>query len=337
MTSYKSQFPVVPPERPRGVRRKADPFCTFLVFALMVCVPAAGAAAQEPAAEQQPDNTPAQYVGMETCAGCHVDVVEQFRSLPHAELLRDAKRGWQDRACEACHGPGSKHAESMDPKDIIQPAKIAPARADKVCLSCHANQKTQVGRVFGSHARNEVACVACHTIHTKPKGEISFLGRENTSINQQCAKCHTSVWAQFQRPHHHKLPEGAMNCTNCHNPHGSPFGMMARTVHGDEQSCVGCHADKRGPFVYEHAVVRTEGCTACHEPHGSANPRMLTRAQVQYVCLECHSNLLSPNPQNGTIGGVPPAFHDLRSPRFRNCTDCHQKIHGSNVSRSLLR
>jgi hypothetical protein len=40
---------------------------------------------------------------------------------------------------------------------------------------------------------------------------------------------------------------------------------------------------------------------------------------------------------SGTLGGIPPAFHDLRSPQFRNCTLCHVKIHGSNVNQELLR
>ncbi|MCL6507863.1 MAG: cytochrome c3 family protein, partial [Bryobacteraceae bacterium] len=80
--------------------------------------------------------------------------------------------------------------------------------------------------------------------------------------------------------------------------------------------------------------VRVEGCTACHQPHGSANPRMLTRHEVRFVCLECHSNLPVPA---AAAGGVPPAFHDLRSPRFRNCTTCHVKIHGSYIDRAFLR
>jgi hypothetical protein len=70
--------------------------------------------------------------------------------------------------------------------------------------------------------------------------------------------------------------------------------------------------------------------------HGSQNPRMLTRQEVFFVCLECHANIPNtPNP-GGVIGVVPPSFHDLRSPRFQNCTVCHQKIHGSHVDRNLL-
>src|SRR5262249_54740155 len=93
--------------------------------------------------------------------------------------------------------------------------------------------------------------------------------------------------------------------------------------------------DKRGPFVFEHAPVRFEGCSACHEPHGSANPRALTRAEVAPVCLECHAIL--PAAAAKTPGVVPPAFHDLRSPRYRNCTICHQKIHGSYADSNLPR
>jgi hypothetical protein len=65
---------------------------------------------------------------------------------------------------------------------------------------------------------------------------------------------------------------------------------------------------------------------------------MLIRAQVMFVCLECHSNLpTAASKAAGTLGGVPPAFHDLRSPRFQNCTICHQKIHGSYVDPDFTR
>jgi len=129
-----------------------------------------------------------------------------------------------------------------------------------------------------------------------------------------------------------------MSCVDCHNPHGSTLPRMLQTANATDPGCFKCHGDKRGPFTFEHAPVRLEGCATCHEPHCSANPRMLTRAQVRYVCLECHSNLPTPTPPpSGTLGTVPPAFHDLRSPIFQNCNVCHQKVHGSYVSRGLLK
>lgn len=129
-----------------------------------------------------------------------------------------------------------------------------------------------------------------------------------------------------------------MSCVDCHNPHGSIREASMQAFGANEPGCFRCHGDKRGPFTFEHAVVRFEGCQACHEPHGSANAHMLTRQEVRFVCLECHANLPgAPASAHTAMGVVPPSFHDLRSPRFQNCTVCHQKIHGSYVDRNLLR
>jgi DmsE family decaheme c-type cytochrome len=161
--------------------------------------------------------------------------------------------------------------------------------------------------------------------------------RQPAAINQLCAGCHLNVWAQFQKPNHHKLPEGAMSCVDCHNPHGSVRPAMTQSFAANEPGCLNCHGDKRGPFTFEHAAVRFDGCTACHEPHGSANPRLLARPQVRLVCLECHASLPVVQNTNSALGVVPPAFHNLISPRYQNCTVCHQKIHGSYVDRNLLK
>ena len=90
-----------------------------------------------------------------------------------------------------------------------------------------------------------------------------------------------------------------------------------------------------GPFVFEHAPLKVEGCAACHDPHGSANPRLLTRSSVAQLCIECHTNI-------GTVPGEEPTGaaqvpHDVTNPRYRNCTICHSKIHGSNTSRLFFR
>jgi len=100
---------------------------------------------------------------------------------------------------------------------------------------------------------------------------------------------------------------------------------------GNDNACLKCHMNVGGPFVYEHSPMQTEGCMACHEPHGSINPKMLIRNQVQFLCLECHT--LTPD----VPSSQPPSFHNLQSPRFQNCTTCHIKIHGSNVSRNFMR
>jgi DmsE family decaheme c-type cytochrome len=270
------------------------------------------------------------------CAACHEDISKAFNKNPHHAVETDKKRGFETRACESCHGPGSKHMDSMAAADILNPASMKPAAADRLCLTCHLNQPAHAGRINASHARNQVSCVACHSIHKN--GPNGLVPRKPGEVNALCASCHADIWASFQRPYKHRLPEGAMSCVDCHNPHGNSTVRTVQAAIGNEPGCIKCHGDKRGPFAFEHAPVRLEGCTACHMPHGSSNPRMLTRAEVRFVCLECHSNLPSTSlPANGTLGTAPPAFHNLRDARFRNCNLCHQKVHGSNVSRDFLR
>lgn len=277
---------------------------------------------------------PSPYVGSSTCQACHEDIFNAVAKSPHHAVDTDKRRGWEGKACEACHGPGQKHAESASAADIRNPAKLTAAAADKLCLTCHLNTPTHVGRLQSSHAKDGVSCTSCHKVHED--GGAHLVVRKPEAINEQCSACHLTQAAQFHRPFHHKLPEGAMSCVDCHNPHGSVRPAMGQTFAANEPGCLNCHGDKRGPFMFEHGPVRFEGCQTCHEAHGSSNPRMLVRQEVRLVCLECHANLPNGN-KTGTLGVVPPAFHDLRNPRFQNCTVCHQKIHGSHVDRNLLK
>lgn len=303
------------------------------------------------------------YAGTEACLVCHEEIGKPLLKSKHGKLDSDVSRGWKGQACESCHGPGQRHGEAAEAKFILNHSKAGPVGADKSCLGCHKNQATHAGRISGSHAKVQVACVSCHSIHHAvadssvplfrqsdqgASASLANLSLQSTSlastratkVNALCSSCHASAWAAFQRPHSHALPQGAMSCVDCHNPHGTsrPFGLnsTARTTNS-EPGCYKCHADKRGPFAFEHAPIRIEGCNACHENHGSANPKMLTRAEVSHLCLECHSNPAGLSNRSGTLGTVPPGFHDLRTPVYRNCTTCHVRVHGSHVNRDFLR
>lgn len=275
------------------------------------------------------------YVGSETCKTCHEEIYNNLQKTPHYAIETGARRGWAQKSCESCHGPGAKHAESASAEDIRNPAKLTAAETDRTCLTCHLNQATEGGRIASGHAKDQVGCTTCHFIHGT--GGAKLVEHNKSAINARCSGCHVSQWASFSRPYKHRLPEGAMSCVDCHNPHASFRADSMRAAFGNEPGCLQCHSDKRGPFVFEHPVMRLEGCTACHEPHGSANPRMLVRHEQRLLCLECHANLPIAGVQNAKLGGVPPAFHDLRSTRFQNCTICHVKIHGSYVDRTFLR
>ena len=148
------------------------------------------------------------------------------------------------------------------------PQNCLPAEADRTCMTCHRNQPTVSGRLEASHAHNDIACTSCHSIHAH--GPDGLVVRKPAEINALCENCHIEVKASFAEPFKHRVPENAMTCVDCHNPHGSFKPGLMRMASANEPGCFNCHADKRGPFTFEHAPVREEGCQSCHMPHGSA-------------------------------------------------------------------
>ena len=251
-------------------------------------------------------------IGSDRCAVCHVKQSETFSKNPHKKA-----------ECESCHGPGLAHVEALNPDQLTLFHGAQPNQVNDACLTCHAKDHRQERRFESAHSRNGIACVSCHRVHSPD------IRKTNDAL---CSSCHRDIRATFERPFGHKLSQGAIHCVDCHDPHGSqPNSPLRLSGGGHDYPCFKCHTDKRGPFPYEHAPIRTQLCSTCHDLHGSANPRMLARNNVSQLCLECHTMTA------GVAGGSPPAFHDLRVERYRQCTVCHVKIHGSYAHRDFLR
>jgi len=269
---------------------------------------------------------PTGFAGSETCGACHQDIFRDFQRNPHR--LIDESARWEARrmGCESCHGAGADHSRSTEPRLIFAFAEPQANRINEACLECHGSDLTHAGRMFDAHGRNSLDCLACHSVH---EARADPLLANHT--DELCSSCHMAERAAFNRPFRHRLQEGAISCVDCHEPHGQTPPVQGTRVSANEPVCLKCHADKRGPFPFEHAPVKMEPCTSCHEPHGSANPRMMARNNTSQLCLECHAGTM------GVLGGAPTGFHDLRSARFQNCTICHTKIHGSFVSQDFLR
>lgn len=282
---------------------------------------------QQPVNPAEKQAAVSDYAGSEACATCHEDLYQKFRKNPHQILETHPKKGWQKKSCEACHGAGAQHVESAAIEQIVSFNKIPANQITQRCLNCHGRMDDHAGFASGLHGRNQVSCTDCHRIHESEQSVHLWAVRSD----QLCVRCHRENLAAFNKPFRHKLHEGAINCVDCHQPHGGLNPKQVNLFHGQETACMKCHSDKRGPFVFEHPSMKLEGCMACHEPHGSVNAKMLTRSSVKQLCLECHSM------SQGTLAPQPASFHDLRSPQYQNCTNCHVRIHGSNVSQYLLR
>ena len=296
------------------------------------------------------DKPSSDYVGSDTCQACHEDVFKAYSHTTHATLT--GLSSWKNKVtgCESCHGPGKAHVDGGgDKSKIITFTGKSSKEISETCLSCHAGKEERNNFRRGEHWRNDVGCTDCHSPHSNKIGaNVAASNMFPTTANaekpgfsttrmlkandpQLCTSCHTEVKPQFTAPFHHKVLEGAMRCSDCHNPHGGFETKQARLVTGADAACIKCHVDKQGPFTFEHAPVKTEGCTACHTPHGSSNPRLLRYSAVNQLCLTCHS-------QAHDVGaGEPAGPSHNQGAQYRDCTACHIKIHGSRSSPVFFR
>jgi len=143
---------------------------------------------------------------------------------------------------------------------------------------------------------------------------------QRTAEPYVCYNCHKAQKVQSKMPSHHPIPEGKMKCSSCHNPHGGPARMLKQESVVD--TCYKCHADKLGPFTFEHSPV-SEDCTICHNPHGSVQNKLLVQSQP-FLCLKCHAG---PHSSSNMMGD---ATGRLFATRYTECTECHGQIHGSD-------
>lgn len=262
------------------------------------------------------------FVGQETCATCHADVVKKFGNNPHSRLaLEHAGKGI---TCESCHGPGKAHVEGGgDVSKIKRFDKLSTKEIDATCMGCHGGAHANFER--SAHAESGVGCTSCHSVHASETPE-HLLKAEQPKL---CYQCHTDVKPAFAQPFHHRVDEGLMQCSDCHDPHGTFQKTNLKSTADQNAVCTKCHSETAGPFAYEHPVVKTEGCVSCHSPHGSPNARLLNVSNVNTLCLQCHS---ATNTAAFPHAVSPTGPVHNQAAQYVACTSCHSQIHGSNSS-----
>jgi DmsE family decaheme c-type cytochrome len=262
------------------------------------------------------------FVGDETCATCHETEDKGLRKSLHGKSQDGrtpaAKEG---RSCETCHGPGQAHVDSGDKAKIKRFTALSARDANDVCLSCHAKGRAHTEWQGSMHDARNVSCVSCHSVHSF-KSEKAQL--KTASSIQTCESCHKQEAMKVKKSGHMPLREGKMECTSCHSPHGSTNVRMLKTGNSVNEACATCHAEKRGPFLWEHSAGR-ENCVSCHDPHGSNNDRMLV-AKAPMLCQRCHISSRHP----ATIYDTTQLTAASNRLVGRSCVNCHSQIHGSN-------
>jgi DmsE family decaheme c-type cytochrome len=335
--------------------RKPCSFSTLLLTALLLAVEiGADEIEPEPYVEPIPIKEPepaapapvseAEYVGDAVCLTCHealeAGFTEHYSKTIHAKVLapQNALNEQMARGCEACHGPGSLHVQAGGGKgvgglvDFEGSSPEAVAAQDTTCMQCHVggNRRFWTGSV---HSTRDVGCISCHTVMSSVS-ESNQLSHGTEA--ETCAQCHQIQNARQYRNAHMPLRPGAfqsstavdgkMSCGSCHNPHGTVGEKLIAHI-STRDSCLSCHADKRGPFLWEHPPA-TEDCLNCHDPHGTTRESML-KLGLPRLCSSCHGT--------GHAGGSRDKNH--RAVIGTSCLQCHGQVHGTNhpSGRALLR
>jgi DmsE family decaheme c-type cytochrome len=229
--------------------------------------------------------------------------------------------------CTTCHDP---HGNVLD------------YSRQELCMQCHQAGSPTMAWHSSTHAIMGVACTDCHNPHPRA-GVQRFittsgvdLTHEHLSRNKHramsvqepevCYKCHPKIFALTHLPSHHPIREGKMVCSDCHDAHGQREGNLK--AESKNLLCWKCHADKQGPFAYEHPPV-TEDCGICHEPHGTVTNNLLKQPPT-FLCLRCHVGHRDGNHGGGARVNID-TIPEIRPGFYTDCTVCHSQIHGSDL------
>ena len=184
----------------------------------------------------------------DACLGCHSTGYSVSR-----RAVDEAGVG-----CEACHGPGRKHAETEGAVDaIIKPTKLDAPRINMVCGQCHSQGKDKSGK---------------HPFPVSPDGRLPLAFRPGDDLAE------FFVDAQPRRNGHgweyslllRAEPNYAKQlCTDCHDPHGKP-GSVAMLKDPTSETCLKCHGLGNQRLRYEN-----------HWGLGNA---------IEKPCWQCHKN-----------------------------------------------
>jgi DmsE family decaheme c-type cytochrome len=273
--------------------------------------------------------------GADTCLECH-DAEADTATFTTAGIFRNRHASRVDGRspfgpgglqCEACHGPGARHSAKGSKKTLTtnshkKTSFMPPESRNEACLGCHSGGLRN-GWHAGAHDGNRLACTDCHQLHV----EIDPVLARKTQA-EVCFTCHKQQRADFQKTSSHPVRFGQMACGDCHNTHGSTnVAMLVKpTVN---QTCFSCHAEKRGPVLWEHAPV-AEDCGLCHSSHGSVRTALLNKTPP-LLCQQCHS--AAAHPSVARTGAALPGNGGAGAAIFLvagSCTNCHSQVHGSN-------
>ncbi len=229
------------------------------------------------------------------CAGCHSTGVDP---VTHTSTE-------QNITCESCHGPGKAHSDNPTPQNIVNPARLTTERSIEVCQACHQAGKPegteyawpvgyQPGKKLGDYWQG---------FEPEPGKQTSEFWSNGTAHKN---RVQGNTFAQSVMHAH------GLQCSNCHDSHGSRNLSMTIKSASTNALCLTCHGP--GKNVGPSYTTISE-----HTHHAAAS----TGSQ----CINCHmpktgENSVGAEARDHTFNFVSPAV-SLGTKNPNSCNLCH--------------
>ena len=230
------------------------------------------------------------------CADCHSTGVEKNYDAATRSYRTTFKE--EDVACEACHGPGSLHADAAAAGQSVDGllANISDQQGQiNTCAQCHSRRGQlkegfKAGESFFDFYRPSLLRDGLYY----PDGQIldevyvygSFLQSRMHLQGVTCSNCHD--------PHSTKLKfEGNAVCTQCHNPGGRPeFPTLKAALYDDPSHHFHADAGEGSACVSCHMPAQTYMGVDVRNDHSFRLPRpdLSQKIGVPNTCNNCHAD-----------------------------------------------
>jgi predicted CXXCH cytochrome family protein len=229
------------------------------------------------------------------CAGCHSTGSDHYTQT------------WKELniACESCHGPGKAHAEKPVQTNIVNPSRLSVERSMDVCLSCH-----QAGKPEGDEYAWPVGYQPGMDLSKFWKGFEPEAGKQTAEFwhNGTAHKNRVQGNTFLQSV----MAHSGLQCSNCHESHGSLHRSMTTKSAESNALCLTCH----GPGKNVGPDYKTLDEHTHHAP-----------ISVGSRCIECHmpktgENSVKAEARNHTFDFISPA-ETIKTGAPNSCNSCH--------------
>ena len=250
------------------------------------------------------------------CAECHsTDLRKNYR--------RDEGRyetAWAeiDVACEACHGPGSRHLgwarkEPRDDADATRGLSVRLRDTDGGAWSMDAERGIAKRTVPRTTQTQLETCARCHSrraslhepyVHGRPIGDTHRVSLLEDRLYYPDGQIRDEVY-EYGSFLQSRMYAAGVTCSDCHDPHSLRLKAPGNGV------CLGCHRAARYDVPSHHHHQAESPAAACVECHAPSRLYMVVDARRDH-------GFRVPRPDLSAAFGAPDA-----------CTGCHKDKHAA--------